>query len=416
MLSELEIRLKGSPSSHIIEELFTNSIHFPLANIILELLLVSGNPFSYLLKFDPYIIILACLIQAWVLGMWKYRGRSLRLWGNLIGPAIYTAVEVALEGSEFFDSPNHLAYWGFALAIGLLQEGRQQTSGGLKNFFILAEHVIRTNILLSTYWIFEASHGDPLSNPAYQSFIGFFSNHSHQYLGIVLLLLGLVIGFANITADRYLDMLRETTQTLRRYSEWFLGREILSQSMTDASVLTLQRRERTVMFMDIRGFTHWSETRHPEEVVAMLNAYFETAEQFLDDRDVIKVKHTGDEILAVFASADDGLHTVLQLRDTMTSFLRQHALSAGIGVHCGPLVEGLIGSRAVKAYDIIGDTVNTGKRICDQALGEEILLSQNCYDKLQTSVEIGEPRDIVAKGKQDALRVYPVLGFKESVG
>jgi len=415
MFSELEIRLKGTAAGHIIEELFTNSIHFPLANIILELLLVSGTPLSYLMKPDPYLIILACLIQAWALGIWKYRGHSLRLVGNLIGPAIYTAIEVMLEGAEFFDSPNHWAYWGFALAIGLLQEGKQTAAGGLKGFLILGEHVIRTNILLSAYWIFEASHdrGYPSFNPEYQSFTGFFSDHSHQYIGIVLLLLGLAIGFANITAERYLRMLRETAKTLRRYSEWFLGREILSLSMTDASVLTLQRRERTVMFMDIRGFTRWSESKHPEEVVAMLNTYFETAEQFFDESCVIKVKHTGDEILTVFTSPEAGLRTVLQLRDAMTDFLRPYALSAGTGVHCGPLVEGLIGSREVKAYDIIGDTVNTGKRICDQAAGDEILLSQACYEKLQSSIVIGEPRTIVAKGKQDSLRVYPVMNLKE---
>lgn len=412
MLTELEKRLIGTPTRHIIEELFTNSIHFPIANTILEMLLVSGNPLSYLLKIDPYVIIVACVIQAFVLGLWKYQGRSLRFWGNLIGPALYTAIEVLLEGSEFFESPNHLAYWGFAVAIGLLQEGKEKTSGGLKNLFILGEHVVRTNILLCAYWIFEASHdrGYPSFNPQYESFLGFFSDHSHQYIGIVLLLLGLVIGFANITADRYLHMLKETAQTLRRYSEWFFGRELLSQAVMDASVLTLQRRERTVMFMDIRGFTHWSESKHPEDVVAMLNAYFEIAEQYFEEANVIKVKHTGDEILAVFASPEDGLRTVVQLRDAMLEFLPQYELSAGIGVHSGPLVEGLIGSREVKAYDIIGDTVNTGKRICDQAAGGEILLSQDCYEKLRTSVEVGEPRDIVAKGKQESLRVYPVIG------
>ncbi len=128
---------------------------------------------------------------------------------------------------------------------------------------------------------------------------------------------------------------------------------------------------------------------------------------------MIKVKHTGDEILTVFASPEDALRTVLQLRDAITGFLRPYALSAGTGVHCGPLVEGLIGSREVKAYDIIGDTVNTGKRICDQATGDEILLSQACYEKLQSSIVIAEPRTIVAKGKQDSLRVYPVMNFKE---
>lgn len=413
MLSELERRLKGSLKGHVIEELFTNSIHFPLANIILELLLSSSQPLAYLLKLDPYIIIVACTIQAYFLGTWKYKGYTFRLLGNIIGPTIYTVFELILEGAEFFESPNHLAYWGFSLLIGLLQEIKYNVSGTARNLLILSEHLVRTNILLVTYWIFETSYlqENALFEPGYLSFGGFFSDHSHQYIAIVLILLGLVIGFANITAANYLRMLQGTAKTLRRYSEWFFGRELLSQAVIDSSVLTLQRRERTVLFMDIRGFTRWSETKTPEEVVTMLNAYFDIAEKFWEETTVIKVKHTGDEILAVFATAEDALRTAIQLREAIETFLRAYGLSAGIGLHCGQLVEGLIGSRQVKAYDIIGDTVNTGKRICDQAAGGEILVSQACYTKIRDLVTAAEPKVITAKGKKDTLCLYPVQGL-----
>lgn len=177
---------------------------------------------------------------------------------------------------------------------------------------------------------------------------------------------------------------------------------------SDSSILTLQRRERTILFMDIRGFTSWSETKTPEEVVTMLNTYFDTAERLWEQAEPIKVKHTGDEILAVFATAKEALQAVFYLQEAIGRLLADYDLAAGIGIHTGQLVEGLIGSESVKAYDIIGDTVNTGKRICDHAAGGEILISQACLAKLEGTVAVLEPHEITAKGKKQTLQVYPV--------
>lgn len=122
--------------------------------------------------------------------------------------------------------------------------------------------------------------------------------------------------------------------------------------------------------MDIRGFTRWAESKTPEQVITMLNAYFETAEEVWKKSDVIKVKHTGDEIMAIFPTAWRATPVALALREKIDGLLSRYGLAAGIGVHQGELVEGLIGSKDVKAYDVIGDTVNTGKRISDQLLGQ----------------------------------------------
>ena len=102
--------------------MFGNSIHFPLVNIVLELLLQGSR--DYLLDLDPYLLVAAALLQAWVASGWKHAGRPRPLIGNLIGPIFYTLVEVLHSGSVFFSAPNHLAYWVFALSIGLLQAGQ----------------------------------------------------------------------------------------------------------------------------------------------------------------------------------------------------------------------------------------------------------------------------------------------------
>ncbi len=93
----------------------------------------------------------------------------------------------------------------------------------------------------------------------------------------------------------------------------------------------------------------------------------------------------------------------------MSGYLKKFDLSAGIGIHCGLLVEGLIGSRDVKIYDIIGDTVNTSKRICDQAAGGELLITEEVLLPLKQDVTVDEPRYLTAKGKKEPIKVYPVL-------
>jgi adenylate cyclase len=399
---EINRRLKGTRKKAILQELFMNTIHFPIAIVILELLL--EGPVDYLQKPDIYALIVACLAQAYFLGTRHFEEKSGRIIGNLIAPAIYTLIELPFEGLAFFYSPAHLTYWGYACAIGLLQESGTIRTGVLSDIITIAEHWLRTSIVLVTYGIFEY-----LSEPKYSTLRGFFSSDSHIYMATVITLLGLVIGFTSVLANKYLSLLQETAAQLRKYSEWLLGKDLLSMAITDAATLSLKRKERCVVFIDIRGFTSWSENRTPEVVVKMLNDYFEEAEKVWKKSSAIKTKHTADEIMAVFPDEKSAVSSAFQLNQLISDFLKPLNLSAGIGVHRGLLVEGLIGSQDVKIYDIIGDTVNTSKRICDKAAGGELLISEEVYTPVKDDISVNEPRLLKAKGKKEPIKVYPVL-------
>lgn len=406
MSTDIESRLGGTRAKHIREEFFANSAHFPLANIFLELL-VEGLP-AYVAAPDPYVVIAASLVQAYFLGNWQHAGRPRPFLGNLIGPTLYTLTEAAIEGSRFFSRPHHLAYWAFSLAIGMLQALRLRFPGRPAEVLILLENAVRASILLAMYWIFEA-----LTDPRNTSLSGFLSDSSHVFVAVVIPLLGLIIGLANVTATRYLATLRETAAQLRRYSEWLLGRDLLSRAVMDPGALTMQRQVRTVVFMDIRGFTRWCERQSPETVVSMLNAYYETAERVWSDSPAIKVKLSADEVMAVFPTAQAAAQAALTMCQQVAEFLGPYGLAAGIGLNSGPLVEGLLGSRDMKGYDVLGDTVNTAKRLCDVAAGEEILVSQPTYAALGDRAIVQEAREVTVKGKRDPLVVYPLHGLRQ---
>lgn len=383
-------------------ELFGNTAHFPLANLLLELFI--EKPLDYLRTPDPYMLVIGSLVQAYWLTRWQTRIHPRRFWGNLIGPALYTLTESLFEGGRFFSAPNHLAYWGFSLTIGALQSLRFQLPAVLNNSIIVIENVTRTSILFFMYAIFEA-HANPMQTASLNVFFG---DASHQFIGLSVLFLGFIIGLANLTADRYLGLLKETSAQLQKYSEWLLGRDLLNQILVNPSALSLARRERTIMFMDIRGFTRWSETQSPENVVSLLTKFYQMSETILNQHGVAKFKLSADEVMAVFPTAYLAVQAALVLRKEINQLLLSENLGVGIGPHSGLLVEGLLGSAGVKFYDVIGDTVNTAKRIENAAQSGEILVSENIHNVIGQAVGIGTKREINVKGKSYPLIVHPL--------
>ncbi|GAB4111976.1 MAG: adenylate/guanylate cyclase domain-containing protein [Roseiflexaceae bacterium] len=398
--STLDQRLTGTRMFRFWRELFGNTLQFPIAHLILEALL---GEYSYWLSPSPYLLTAASVIQAFALSHWEVQPNRHRLLGNLIGPAIYSAFDGLIEGVAFLQQPQHWAYWGFAALIGLLQTIRPQIPPWLRSAVLVLESVIRASILFVTYAIAEA-----LQEPNYTSVATFFADPTHDFIAIAVGLLGLTIGIANLTAAGHLRQLRRTSAELRVYAEWLLGRQLLELQVTDPQALTLTRRERTVLFMDIRGFTHWSDTHAPEQVVVMLNQYYQLAEEILKRQHVVKWKCSADEVMAVFDAPADAAHAALELSQRTHQLLAAEQIATGIGLHTGVLVEGLLGSAGVQFYDVIGDTVNVAKRIESAAAADEVLASLSTIAALGDAVVLGPERTIAAKGKTHGVVVAPL--------
>lgn len=402
LVSALESRISGSFRNRYEQELFRNSGQFPIANLLLELLL--EGPAIFLAP-DVYTLIGATLFQAWMLTRWENTPAPRRFLGNLIGPAVYTAIEACFEGWQFFATPNHIAYWIFAAVIGALQAARSRAGpSAAAGMLVVLENVVRAAILFVMYAIFEL-----LVDGTRFSAAVFFADRAHLFIGLATLILGISVGLAALSEYGFLALLRETSTQLQRYSEWLLGKDLLERVIANPEALTMVRRERAILFMDIRGFTAWSERCPPETVVQALNGYYQAAEPVVWRHGAIKLKFSADEILAVFAEPSHAAACALELRIQAQQALSQWGLGAGIGVHSGPVVEGLLGSAGIKGYDVIGDTVNTAKRIEGAAGGGEVLVSESVRAALDPTAALGERRELVLKGKEAPLAVYPLL-------
>ena len=254
--TNLDDRIRGTLQSVIILEFLRNSFHFPLSNILLEL--VIEGPQHYFSSIDFFASLVAPAIQAVYMGRLAHRNEPQPLIGNLIGPLIYTAIDYAGSPDNYFLMPYHYAYWGFAFAIGIIQHLRLIYGERMQFPLILAENMVRSSILATMYWIIER-----ITEPKYQDTMLFFQNKSHIFILLALLFLSIVVGLDDARTQRFLIILRDTAHQLGTYSRWLLGTDMLSLAFTSPASLSLSRRDRSILFMDIRGFTLWSEQQSP---------------------------------------------------------------------------------------------------------------------------------------------------------
>jgi class 3 adenylate cyclase len=397
----LDDRLAGTRQSLFWRELLGNAAHFPLANLFFEIVTEGREIFT---APDAYVLVFAALAQAWISSGWQRKGISRPMLSNLLGPVVYLVLETLIEGTGFFEQPNHLIYLAFGIGVGAIRWALvRATAEKIRLALLLAEGLSRGVILLLMYAALEAR---PETGKVPKAF---WVDESHQYIALALIALGLLIGLFAYFEQRTLAILRETADRLRLFSEWSFGRDLTSRAVSDADALSLQAIDVSVLFIDLRGFTAWSETRPPREVVDMLNEFYALIDQSLgQSANVIKLKFTADEAMIVIRDPSTAIRMAEELRTRLAGFLEARQLGAGIGLHHGPTVQGLLGGRSIRLFDVIGDTVNVAKRLCDQAAAGEILVSGDCYAAAMAGIEADPPpprRKLALKGKATPLPV-----------
>jgi class 3 adenylate cyclase len=184
--------------------------------------------------------------------------------------------------------------------------------------------------------------------------------------------------------------------------------------------LAAQRREASVLFADVRGFTSFSEKNSPEEVLRTLNRYFERVVHVVAAHEGYLNKFIGDAVMVVFnAPLDQPDHAERALRcakamqaelagmNARGEFGAGHRLEIGIGVNSGPLVAGNVGGEERTEYSVIGDTVNTASRLCSKASPGEILVGAGCA-RAADEQDLEGIAPLTVKGKAEPLEVFRV--------
>jgi adenylate cyclase len=216
-------------------------------------------------------------------------------------------------------------------------------------------------------------------------------------------------------------------EMIKRAFTRYVAREVVDEILKDPErlVLTGERREVTVLFCDIRGFTRLSERLGPEEVVILLNQFYTLMIETTFKHDGTLDKFLGDGVMCIFGApishANDALQavrTAVAMQDAVRALSDRRVaegrdpITAGIGVSAGEVVAGTFGTEDRMEYTVIGDSVNVASRLESQAKPGQILLSAQTWDRVRDDVAARSLGMIHVRGKEQEIEVLEVLACR----
>jgi class 3 adenylate cyclase/CheY-like chemotaxis protein len=214
----------------------------------------------------------------------------------------------------------------------------------------------------------------------------------------------------------------ERAARLRR----FLSPQIVDLVMSTGgdTLLESHRREITVVFCDLRGFTAFAETAEPEEVMRVIRAYHEAMGDLIFHFGGTLERFTGDGLMVFFNDPipcpdppGAAVAMAVSMRERALDLVEDwrrwgYALDFGVGIAMGFATLGRIGFEGRFDYAAIGTVTNTAARLCDEAAGGQVLVNQRVYAAIEDLVEVEPLGERALKGFVRPLAVLNVLGLK----
>jgi adenylate cyclase len=247
---------------------------------------------------------------------------------------------------------------------------------------------------------------------------GVWMNLTYPTLNLVFIYLG-------VTGYRYMTEEKEKKK-IRGAFQYYLTASVVEEMLKNPDKLKLggEKKDLTVLFSDIRGFTSISEQMTPEGLVKFLNEYLTAMTDVVFKHDGLLDKYIGDAVMAVWgAPLDQPDHarraclTALDMLDELHCLQKKWsaeglpALNIGIGINAGPMVVGNMGSNRRFNYTVMGDSVNTGSRLegLNKTYGTNIIASEMTFEKVREEF-LGRELDLVrVKGKDRPVKIYELL-------
>lgn len=215
--------------------------------------------------------------------------------------------------------------------------------------------------------------------------------------------------------------------TMYRYMTPGVAERVMA--LGEDSLMVGERKEVTILFSDIRGYTTLTENLGASEVVMLLNQYFETMVEAVFDREGTLDKFIGDAMMAVFGAplpltenhAWMAVQSALDMRRRLKEFNQRRIIDAqpqiriGIGVSSGEVVSGNIGSQKRMDYTVIGDGVNLSSRLesVTKEYGCDIIISEFTNNLCGDRLWVRELDKIQVKGKHEAVSIYELIGARD---
>jgi class 3 adenylate cyclase/uncharacterized membrane protein affecting hemolysin expression len=215
------------------------------------------------------------------------------------------------------------------------------------------------------------------------------------------------------------------SQMIRETFGKYVTPEIRDEILSGRIPLNGERREATVLFADLRGFSAYVEENPPEEVIKSMKAYFTAMQKAIRQCGGLVLQYVGDEMEVVFGvplrdedHAEKAVLAALEMRRLLESLNNERvntglmAFRHGIGIHTGEVLAGNTGSEDQLSYSLIGDTVILASRIQDltKEIHCDILASEETAKRVRRQFELKKELPRMVRGRTKPIVVYRVIG------
>ena len=209
-----------------------------------------------------------------------------------------------------------------------------------------------------------------------------------------------------------------------------MGTGLLERFREAGQEATGQRRNVTVLFVDLTSYTPLAESLEPDVLYEVMQKYIRVLADSVHNFDGMVDKLTGDGLMALFGApmayennAERAIRAALEMQESVDLLnlefreqLEGHELSVHMGINNGTVVVGGVGNERIMNYTAIGDTVNIAARLEEVSKAGEILVNETIFRRTQPLFEFRDPKLMKLKGIKEPLNIYQVSGYKANPG
>jgi class 3 adenylate cyclase/HAMP domain-containing protein len=200
--------------------------------------------------------------------------------------------------------------------------------------------------------------------------------------------------------------------------------QLIASSDGHDSLLDSHRREVTVVFCDLRGFTSFTESTEPEEAMNVLREYHAALGELIFRYEGTLDRYAGDGVMILFNApiqfadhTERAVKMAVEMRDTIGALTqkwrnRGHSLGFGLGIALGYATLGQIGFEQRLEYAAIGSVTNLASRLCDEAKAGQIVVSRRVFGVVERFVEAAPIDDLVLKGFNHPVLAMEILRWR----
>jgi class 3 adenylate cyclase len=234
------------------------------------------------------------------------------------------------------------------------------------------------------------------------------------------------IGALSQAFNKMIEGLKDREKIAKTFGK-YVAPEVAEMLLKNSEKVSLKgaRKELTIFFSDIRGFTQLADSIEPENLVVLLNEYLSTMTKIIMKHGGTIDKFIGDAIMVFWGDpvyyedhAARAVKTAFEMKENLNVLQKkwfeegQRSLSVGIGINTGYVTVGNMGSDVRMDYTVIGNNVNIASRINTKAGSDQILISKRTYGLVKDIVLARELEPVELKGVREPVQIYEVTGLK----